>query len=788
MNGFNIEVKHTTATTVTGFESGFTNVYTGTHTAIVGWNMFTFSSPFAYNGSSNLLVKVCYDNTAYTYNSTVYYSNTFNPMTGWAYSDLTSGCSDPYEGNITSRPNTRITGEEMLNAPPGFPFNPMPVSGSFNVPVDGDLTWSFGNNTETYDLYLGLTGNMQLVLDNATVTGPNGVYSYSGLNYTSGYQWQVIAMNANGTTNGLVWSFSTQCEIAAAPFLEEFASWPPICWDLTGGTFSWEHYTTGVECAYANFWGQTSGNTDIMTTPPIDISGGNFGLEFQWSHFYNVSYPTDALEVLVSDDYGANWTQVWYKAGVDFESNDGAGNTTPGTFVTSEIIPLSSFGSPILVRFYGYSGYGPDAYIDDVNVFEVAYGNLAGTVTKLSDNTPVGGAIISLGPLLTATTGIDGTYNISGILVGNYTATCSATGYNPASADITIVEGQTTTQDFAMTAPTMNITPAAINVIVDPFGTATELVNINNNGDGGLDWDAGLELLTEIGKDLWDLQFSLDVTVASGAPGNAGAECDGQYYYTTRWASNLIHKYDLTGALIEEFSIPGVTGLRDLAFDGTYMYGGAAANTVYQMDFVNKTLVSTIASPQPVRSIAYDEGQGGFWVANWATDIVLINMSGGTITSIPAATHGLAGIYGTAYDNWSAGGPFLWIFDQGAGAGMPQILYQADLNSITMTGFTHDVTADLPPNTSAIAGGLFTIPNVYPGTVSLGGLIQGTPDVLFMYELAPFATWITIAPGSGSVPAGGNGQMTVNFDAGDIPAGTVKTANIHFTSDPQVGT
>ena len=88
---------------------------------------------------------------------------------------------------------------------------------------------------------------------------------------------------------------------------------------------------------------------------------------------------------------------------------------------------------------------------------------------------------------------------------------------------------------------------------------------------------------------LWDLLLEFDAAALSGAAGNAGAEWDGTSFYSTRWASNLIHEYSADGTtLIREFSIPGVTGLRDLAFDGTYFYGGAAATTIYQMDFATK--------------------------------------------------------------------------------------------------------------------------------------------------------------------------------------------------------
>jgi len=417
------------------------------------------------------------------------------------------------------------------------------------------------------------------------------------------------------------------------------------------------------------------------------------------------------------------------------------------------------------------------------------YGNLDGYVTENTGGAPIQGAMISVNNgVWTTTTGADGYYEIIDVLVGDWPIDCTKDGYNPEAATVNIAVGATTQQDFAMTSPTMDITPTSIDIVIDPNAQATEYIDIANNGDGMLGWSAQLEMLTENTDDAWDLQFSFDLEAATGAPGNAGAECDGVYYYSTRWATNLIHKFDFDGNLIEEFSIGGVSGLRDLAFDGTYMYGGAAANTIYEMDFVGQTLISSFTSSQPVRSIAYDDGNDAFWVANWDTDIDLVDKSGVTINTFPAASHGLGGIYGTAYDTWSTGSPLLWIFDQGTGAGTAQIIYEADLGSLTMTGFSYDVMADLGPNASAIAGGLFVVPNVYSGILSIGGLLQGTPDTYFIYELAPAqGLWITIDPSSGDVDPGNTGIMDVNFDATDIVPGTIKTANIHFSSDPDVG-
>jgi hypothetical protein len=230
----------------------------------------------------------------------------------------------------------------------------------------------------------------------------------------------------------------------------------------------------------------------------------------------------------------------------------------------------------------------------------------------------------------------------------------------------------------------------------------------------------------------FDLQFSFDASAASGAAGNAGSEFDGTYYYTTRWASNLIHKYDMSGVLVQEFSIPGVSGLRDLAFDGTYMYGGAAANTIYQMDFNTMTLIGTIPSPVAVRHIAYDPVDDGFWVGTWDTDLVLVDRGGATLNVISTS---LVSKYGSAYDGWSDGGPYLWVFDQGAGADTPQLVHQFDISTGLPTGVTYDVGADFV-SAGDIAGGLFSTEGIVPGTASLGGLLQGTPNFFFVYELA----------------------------------------------------
>ena len=129
------------------------------------------------------------------------------------------------------------------------------------------------------------------------------------------------------------------------------------------------------------------------------------------------------------------------------------------------------------------------------------------------------------------------------------------------------------------------------------------------------------------------LQGSFNLEVATGANGNAGAEfvlssvTEPSYFYTTRWASNQIHQYDIDGVLLKEFSILGVSGLRDLAYcpvDG-YLYGGAAGGTIWGFDPIDETLEVTLTGSFQCRAIAYDSDLDLFYVSNWNDPVCMVD-------------------------------------------------------------------------------------------------------------------------------------------------------------------
>jgi hypothetical protein len=229
----------------------------------------------------------------------------------------------------------------------------------------------------------------------------------------------------------------------------------------------------------------------------------------------------------------------------------------------------------------------------------------------------------------------------------------------------------------------------------------------------------------------WDVQFSFDLTAASGAAGNAGAEYKTGEFYSTRWAANLIHQYDDTGALVSEFSVPGVSGLRDLCYDGTYFYGGAAGGTIYEMDFDTNTLISSITGGFQARAIAYDSDLDVFYCSNFGDPVWKVDRAGTILDTWNFGT--VTSNYGFAYDST---GPYLWVYDQGGGGGTPQLIHQWDLTTGAFTGVSHDTTLEFP-DPSGIAGGLFLTDEFYSGFSTMGALQQGVPDMMIAYEFLP---------------------------------------------------
>lgn len=121
MNGFTIKLRHTTAASFssTSFLSstGMATVYSANTAASVGWKTHAFSTPFTYNGTDNILVEICFDNSAYTTDSKTYFTATSTYNTLYLSSDVAAGgvCANTTGTRTYNRPNMRLAFTSATN-------------------------------------------------------------------------------------------------------------------------------------------------------------------------------------------------------------------------------------------------------------------------------------------------------------------------------------------------------------------------------------------------------------------------------------------------------------------------------------------------------------------------------------------------------------------------------------------------------------------------------------------------------------------------------------------------
>ncbi len=110
MNGFYIRMKNTNLTSISAWEStGFTDVFSGTYTVPgTGWQYIDFTTPFNWDGTSNLLIEVCFDNTSYTSNTSVNSSTTTGTMVRHHHVDNGTGCTLTSTSTAATRPNISL--------------------------------------------------------------------------------------------------------------------------------------------------------------------------------------------------------------------------------------------------------------------------------------------------------------------------------------------------------------------------------------------------------------------------------------------------------------------------------------------------------------------------------------------------------------------------------------------------------------------------------------------------------------------------------------------------------
>ncbi len=219
-SGFTIGMKNTSSTTLsttTGLESGVTTVFNGSFTSAAGTNTFTLT-PFNWDGTSNLLIEMCYDNSAANSSDQVKSSTVGAAMAIWKTATSGSGCSLAATGSLFSsvtglnfvRPDIRLKGVLKGN------------------PVETAISTTTVNLGPNADIYIyDAAGNIQARIKNLTAfdygctqiqidrTGSTSVQFWNNTpsNYLASKSFKVIPTNNTASGHYQITLYYTAAEV-----------------------------------------------------------------------------------------------------------------------------------------------------------------------------------------------------------------------------------------------------------------------------------------------------------------------------------------------------------------------------------------------------------------------------------------------------------------------------------------------------------------------------------------------------------------------------------------------
>ncbi len=132
---FNIKMGCTSATsmsTANGFIAGLTTVHSvGSYYTVAGWNTFVLNTAYEWDGISNLVVEMCYDNPDWSSTDQVAQSTTAGNLTLYEYTDGASGCSlsgTSFNYSVsTNRPSLRFKTCPTIPDPANYSFDWTPT-------------------------------------------------------------------------------------------------------------------------------------------------------------------------------------------------------------------------------------------------------------------------------------------------------------------------------------------------------------------------------------------------------------------------------------------------------------------------------------------------------------------------------------------------------------------------------------------------------------------------------------------------------------------------------------
>lgn len=204
---FSIKMKCTNLTSLSAFETGMQTVFPGqTITPVLGWNNFTLSPLYEWDGSSNLIVEVCFNNSSYTNNCSNTYTNTAFNSVVYYYQDASGVCNNTgFVNTSTQRPNIRLNYCGGVANPALFTYQWSPAN-YVNDPTIQNPVTTINFDTTFSVIVTAIQGGCSDTATLAVVNAPPPGSSNINLPPSTFYCVNDPAVTLTAATTGGVWS------------------------------------------------------------------------------------------------------------------------------------------------------------------------------------------------------------------------------------------------------------------------------------------------------------------------------------------------------------------------------------------------------------------------------------------------------------------------------------------------------------------------------------------------------------------------------------------------------
>ncbi len=176
----NISVKNTTATALpaSGFdEGGYTTVFSANFTPPLGWIDIPLTTPFIWDGTSNIIIQICYNNSDWLSTTRAYHTATATAdYCRYYMGDTGPGCGQATYGTLAAKLNVRLT-------QPTGTLNGVVTSNATGNPLVGATVAAAGNLPSTTTIAGGAyTFTVAAGTSNFTASAPTYLSKTSSVN------------------------------------------------------------------------------------------------------------------------------------------------------------------------------------------------------------------------------------------------------------------------------------------------------------------------------------------------------------------------------------------------------------------------------------------------------------------------------------------------------------------------------------------------------------------------------------------------------------------------------